>query len=78
MEPAKKGRRVEAIGWRNKTITLDADTLMPTTPRPDYGPNRGYGPMANKALTQGLTAARRAGDDKASGELNDLAALLGN
>lgn len=76
METAKLGRTDEAVAYLDKTLSLDANQAYAYYHKAKLLAELDRRADALKVLNEGLAAARRAGDDKAMGELNDLAGLL--
>ncbi|MHB1156966.1 MAG: hypothetical protein ACYC26_09015 [Phycisphaerales bacterium] len=76
METAKLGRTDQALGWLDKTIALDANQAYAYYHKAKLLAEQDRRAEALKTLDEGLAAARRSGDDKAMGELNDLLGLL--
>lgn len=77
MEHAKAGEIEEALTWLEKTLEIDADYAYAHFQKAKLLGEAGRTDEARTAADQGLEAARRSGDEKAAGELEELRASLG-
>ncbi len=75
-EHMKAGEPEEALRWIEKTLVIKPDHAYAYYQKACALSESGRADQARKAVEAGLEAARRSGDSKAAGELNELLGTL--
>src|SRR5690606_1082764 len=77
LEHAKAARYDEALAWLDKTLAADANYCYAYFQKAKVYIARGDDAAARQVLTEGMEAARRAGDEHARGEMGELLSTVG-
>lgn len=77
LEHAKMDRLDEAIEWLDRTLGLDEHYLYAYFQKAKLLSELGRDDEARAILTQGMTAAKQAGDDHAHSEMTELMGSFG-
>ncbi len=75
-EHIKAGDTDKALRWIEKTLQIKPDHAYAYYQKARVLSESGRADLARKAAEAGLEAARRSGDNKAAGELNELLGTL--
>jgi tetratricopeptide (TPR) repeat protein len=75
-EHIKAGDTEEALRWIEKTLQIQPDHAYAYYQKASVLSESGRADLARTAVESGLEAARRSGDSKAAGELNELLGTL--
>ena len=72
LEHVKEGAENDALAWLDKTLAIQPDHAYAYYQKAGVLSRMERADDARRAIEDGLAAARRAGDGKAEGELNEL------